>query len=122
VYGFGKGVGLKSFKRCESFRNVASVFNMSPDTVSKESVIQYGEQALVCLDKGTLGQSVNSVRLSSFVEKVAKTSMYIDHKQLPPTSGAAKFHSLRVFLQIQEWKGDIGPHYESCALYVHNWV
>ena len=44
--------------------------------------------------------------MSSFVEKVAKTSMYIDPKQLPPTSDAAKFHSLRVFLQIHEWKGE----------------
>ena len=80
-------------------------FNMSPDIVSKEYVIQYGEQASVCLYKGTLGQSVNSVRISSFVEKVANTSMYIDPKQLPPTSDAAKLHSLRVFLHIHEWKG-----------------
>ena len=81
-------------------------FNLSPDIVSKESLIQYGEQALVCLYKGTLGQSVNSVRMSSCVEKVANTAMYIDPKHLPPTSDAVKLHSLRVFLQIHEWKGD----------------
>ena len=90
LYEYGKGVGLKLFEKCESFRSVASVFNMSPDMVSKESVIQYGTQASVCLYKGTLGQSVNSVSMSSFVKKVAKTSMYIDPKQLPPTSDAAQ--------------------------------
>mgnify|MGYP000119659721 CR=1 FL=1 len=116
VYGFGKCVGLKLFKKCESFRSVASVFNMFPDMVSKEYVIQYGEQALVFLYKGTLGQSVNNVRLSSFVEKVAKTSMYIDPKQLPPTSDAEIFHSLHVYtytgvegvgaMHLTPWNGD----------------
>jgi hypothetical protein len=29
----------------------------------------------------------------------------VDPKELPPTSGTAKYHSLRVYLQIQELKG-----------------
>ena len=32
-------------------------------------------------------------------------SSHVKPQTLPPTSGAAKYHSLRVYLQIQEWKG-----------------
>ncbi len=116
---------------------------MSPENVSKETVILSGEQALVCIYKGAPGQSLNSLRASSFVEKVAKTSVVIDPKQLPPTTDAAKSHSLRVFLQIQEWKAvnvpvldplewgweladnkfyPITTDYESCPLYMSGWM
>jgi len=34
-----------------------------------------------------------------------KSSKFVETEVLPPTSAAAKYHSLRVFLQIKEWKG-----------------
>jgi hypothetical protein len=106
LHGFGKGVGLKLFEKSEPFRRAASVFNLSPENVSKADIIESGEQLLVSLYKGVHGQTLNTVRLASFTEKVAKSSIFIDPKLLPPTSDASKFHSLRVYLQIQDWKGN----------------
>jgi len=97
-YGVEKGAGLKLYDTNLVFRYAATVFNMTADTVSKESVILSGEQALVSIYKGVQGQTLNSVRLSAFYEKIAQTSVYVDPKQLPPTADAAKFHSLRVYL------------------------
>ena len=62
---FRKDVALKLFQTSESFRNGAFVFNMSYEIVSKDSIIRSGEQALVCLYKGSPGQGINNMRLSS---------------------------------------------------------
>ena len=39
----------------------------------------------------------------------------MDPASLPPTSTAAKYHSLRAYLQVQQWK------HESCTLSVESW-
>ena len=40
-----------------------------------------------------------------FCIKVTQNSSPVEPQSLPPTSTAAKFHSLRVFYQMMEWKG-----------------
>ena len=60
---------------------------------------------LVNVYNGTPGESLDSLRYKRFCEKVATTTMCIRPQTLPPTSAAAKYHSLRVYYQIQEWKG-----------------
>ena len=71
---------------------------------SAEEVIEAGEKVLVCLYNGNDGENINHLRLRRFKEKVAKSSKYVEAKSLPPTRAATKFHSLRVYFQIQEWK------------------
>ena len=61
---------------------------------------------MVYLYKGDPSHSMDSLRVSKFSEKVAKSSIFVDPKQLPPTSDAVQFHSMRVYLQVQDWKGD----------------
>ena len=41
-------------------------------------------------------------------EKVASSTSHVHPRALPPTSGAAMYHRLRVYLQVQEWKGSAG--------------
>ena len=65
-----------------------------------------GESVLQCLYKADTREGLDSLRLSKFTEKVAKSFSFVDPKELPPTSDAARYHSLRVFLQIQQWKGN----------------
>ena len=36
---------------------------------------------------------------------MARNTSHIQPQTLPPTSAAAKFHSLRVYFQVQQWKG-----------------
>ena len=106
VFGLGKGTALKAFAKSEVFRQAASVFQTPPTELTKETIVSSGEQALMYLYKGIPGQTLDSLRVSKFIEKVAKSTMFVDPKQLPPTSDAEQFHSLRVYLQIQDWKGE----------------
>eukprot|EP00794_Sanderia_malayensis_P014567 gene14567-16069_t len=43
------------------------------------------------------------IRYHRFCEKVSSSSSVVELHQLPPTSDAAKFHSLRVYFQVQNW-------------------
>lgn len=102
VHGLGKGIGLKKLKT-KHFLEQAVVFGK--DDVQKEKVIEAGEKALVCLYNGGASEKINLLRYKRFQEKVSKSSKHVEAKSLPPTAAAAKFHSMRVWYQVQVWKG-----------------
>ncbi|CAM1318906.1 Uncharacterised protein at_DN1059 [Pycnogonum litorale] len=54
---------------------------------------------------GSLGESLKVVRHKRFCQKVASSTSHVQPQSLPPTSTAAKHHSLRVYYQVQQWKG-----------------
>ncbi|KAK2146284.1 hypothetical protein LSH36_619g01000, partial [Paralvinella palmiformis] len=49
--------------------------------------------------------TLDSLRFSRFQEKVATNKDSVHPKVLPTTSAAAQYHCLRVFHQVQDWKG-----------------
>ncbi len=103
LYGIGKGASLKKFKTNAAFREQAKVFNTpfaSPDDVTAA-----GEKALLTIYKGKPSDALDSLRYKRFCEKVASKSSYVQPQSLPPISAATKYHSLRVYLQVQEWRG-----------------
>ena len=67
-----------------------------------------GEKALVSLYGGVQGEGLDKLRHKRFYERVSKTTSHVEPQSLPPTSSAAKFHSLRVYYQVMEWKGTAG--------------
>ena len=102
LYGIGKGISLKKFKSSEHFREQAKVFNAQ--SASPQEVIAAGEQVLVSMYNGKPGELLDSLRYKRFCEKVATNTSHVQPQSLPPTSAAAKYHSLRVYLQIKQWK------------------
>ena len=67
---------------------------------------------LVSIYNGRPGEDLDSLRYKRFCEKLATNTSHVRPQTLPPTSAAAKYHSLRVYLQIQQWKGsrdDLSP-------------
>ena len=72
---------------------------------SNEDIVQSGEVALVLLYGGSEDERLDALRYKRFRENVASSTKYVEARSLPPTSAAAKFHSLRVYYQVQEWKG-----------------
>ena len=62
---------------------------------------------MVILYKGNpANDKLNTLRVKTFLNKVASsTSSHVEPRCLPPTEDACSFHSLRVYLQVQEWKG-----------------
>ncbi|KAJ8391936.1 hypothetical protein AAFF_G00084070 [Aldrovandia affinis] len=55
---------------------------------------------------GSLGRDLTHYDTSAF-EKVATSTSHVQPQSLPPTSAAAKYHSLRVHYQVQQWKGTV---------------
>lgn len=104
LYGLGKGASLNKFMMSTLFQTQSQQFlaeDASPDVVEAA-----GEIALVCLYKGKPDESLDSLRYKRFCEKVAVKTSKILPQTLPPTSAAARYHSRRVYLQIQQWKGN----------------
>ena len=93
LYGIGKGTSLKKFKSSKHFQEQAKVSAVESATLKDISAA--GEQVLVNVYNGTPGESLDSLRYKRFCKKVATNTMcYIHPQTLPPTSAAAKYHTL----------------------------
>ena len=75
------------------------------ESASPEEIFAAGEQALVVLYNGKPGEKLDSLRYKQFFEKVSTSTFFVSPQAQPPTSAAAKYHCLRVYFQILEWKG-----------------
>ena len=63
--------------------------------------------AFTLVFKSTKDQDrLDNLRCQRFTEKVLKSLKVVERQTLPPTPAAAKFHSLRVYFQVNEWKGN----------------
>ena len=102
LYGIGKGISLRKFKASSTFREQAKVFDTN--SASMHDVVDAGEKALIIVYNGKLADTLDSLQHQRFCEKVASKRSHVKPQALPPTSAAAKYHSLRVYLQVQEWK------------------
>ena len=72
---------------------------------SKDDIITASERALVCLYNGDPQHGINVLRYEQFCAKAATSAMPVQPGALPPMSASVKYHSLRVYHQIQEWLG-----------------
>ena len=81
------------------------VINIFNDPAAKhEDIGKAGEQIFVYLYSGQRKKTdkfLNELRFEAFATSLKKKSCKLE--SLPPTEAAAKFHSYRVYLQIQIW-------------------
>ena len=103
LYGLGKGLSLKRFTSSALFRNKAEQFCKKDATV--DAVIDAGEVSLVCLYSGKEGDNLDGLRYAKFCDKVATNKVHIHRQTLPPVSAALRYHSMRVYMQVQQWMG-----------------
>ena len=111
MYGLGKGQALRKLASDDRFRNQAEIFDKAD--ASKDEIIAAGEKSLVLLYKGQSDDTLDSLRYAKFCQKISTGNSFVQPECLPPTSAAASYHSLRVYHQVQEWKG--------VALPAENW-
>ncbi len=102
IHGIGKGNSLKKFQSSQHFCEQTKVFDMQ--SASVKDVVAAGEEAIVSIYNGKPQETLNTLRYKRFCKKVATNTSYVKPQTLPPTSAAAKYHSLRVYLQVQKWK------------------
>ena len=104
LFGLGKGLAVKKMKNDALFYEQAKVFNQTQQ-MAREDIIAAGEKAIVSLYGGVKEETLDTLRYRRFCDKVSKSTSPVEPQTLPPTSAAARNHSLRVYYQIMEWKG-----------------
>jgi len=100
-YGIGK---VSAMNRYRLLKDSAELFMMSD--VKCEEIEISGNKAIATIYGCKDGSDLNYERASKFTEKVSSSSIYMPPERLPPTSDAARFHSRRVYLQVQAWLGN----------------
>ena len=72
----------------DEFRECSKTFHR--EDASHEEIIEAGHKALVVLFNGKQGDTLNSLRMSRFYQKVAESVKCVTPEQLPPTQDTAK--------------------------------
>ena len=85
------------------FCKQADVF--SGTRLSKSDLTEAVEKALVSLYHGREEEGLDALHCRKFCERI-KGAIHIEPQNLPPTFAASVYHSLRVFFQITQWKGE----------------
>ena len=98
LYGVGKATAQKKFENVPCFREQANTFSCHS---AVSDVVAAGEKALAALFGGKPGVGLDSPRYHRYFEKLATKTSHILPQNLPPTTAVARFHSLRVYLQVK---------------------
>ncbi|OWF46189.1 hypothetical protein KP79_PYT26260 [Mizuhopecten yessoensis] len=101
LFGIGKNIGLKKCKENAYFMEQGKTFIHSSS--SKDEVIKAGAECIVQMYGGLQHEGLDILRWRKFTSKVVSGHVGVQIKTLPPTSDAAKYHSLRTYLQCQQW-------------------
>ena len=83
------------------FREQAAVF--VDESRSHEDIIQAGEKAAVLLYGGKDDDSLNTLRYVKYLRQLSTSTTAVDPRRLPATASAFKFHSMRIYFQVQVW-------------------
>ena len=98
---------MKRFQKDEHFREYLIKFSNS--SASQEEIAEAGERVLLMIYGERSDANLNNIRYDAFCKKISTSSKAVLPENLPPTSDAARFHSFRVFHQVQRWKGVLLP-------------
>ncbi|KAL5007618.1 hypothetical protein ScPMuIL_016424, partial [Solemya velum] len=90
IFGIGKGISLKKAMSSEFIEGTCKISRPFEPRAGGESVGEHSE-------------TLNQLRFRLSTEKAVNSLSTIQTHTLPPTSASAKFHSLRVYLQVHDW-------------------
>ena len=104
---------MKKITNSQDFDQISYVFSES--NITQAAVTEAGEKVFMVLYGAKKETSLNSLRQRKFIDKISVKLSHVDPASLPPTASAAKYHSLRAYLQVQQWKQ------ESCVMNLEQW-
>lgn len=104
IYKKSKATMVTLFKnQTNQMQELAEIFYNSSSTPG--AVSEAGEKMFLAIYRAKSDQhDLNKHRYSLFLK--SSTNIKADLSSLPPTRGSAQQHSLRVYLQIQQWLGN----------------
>jgi hypothetical protein len=98
IHGLGKGSALNLMCTNQVFQEQAEVFRKCKQHKTRGNRSRAQCYTLL-IHKGKSGENLDFLRLHRFHQKVSGRKSCVH----PPTSAAAKFHSMHVYLQVQQW-------------------
>lgn len=101
TFGQGKVSIVKRLKQCDEIQDISEL--MMKRDVTTEQIGEAGARLFVIMYGGKETDCLNALRYAKYMEMVTSTKKIDPHK-LPPTERAAHYHSLRVHLQVVQWK------------------
>ena len=101
IHDKGKASPLRLLQKSNKAKPLVDCF-MDNSTLQNE-IGNAGVQLFVMLCKGKAGDTLGDLRYNSYMRMAASSSRIVPSK-LPPTERSAWYHSLRVYLQIWQWK------------------
>ena len=103
IHGIGKGMALKKFENDSSFRKNLCIFN--DHFQDAEQISKSGEILISKLYGSSDISDLRLLRYATFCKKLISSKKHTSPEVLPLTADALKWHSLRVYHQVQTWKG-----------------
>ena len=104
---------MKKLVNSKEIDKIAQVFR--EDSTTQNDVAEAEEKALMVLYGAHKETSLDRLRQRNIFDNIFVKLSHVDPASLPPTSSAAKYHSLRAYLQVQQWQ------HESCTLSGEDW-
>ena len=108
IFGIGKKSAFQKLVKSDPVvKSCAGAFILQ--NKSQEDISDLGKDLMV---GGKSNDTLLSLCHIIFTKKVATAKAFVTPEQLPPTSPATRFHSLRVYFQIMLWMGmadDMNP-------------
>ena len=98
IHDKGKGAILRLIKKSKKPQQLSAVFNKP--LASQAEVGSAGINLFILLYGGKNEDSLQSLRYTMYMKKMAASSSNIKPSKLPPTERSAWFHGLRVYLQV----------------------
>ena len=93
----------------DSFATAVEVLNKFPCAVTEQDITRAGEDAIIAMynGKGTL----DSLTYQTFCKKVLISNKVLEAKSLPPSSAAAKYHTMRFITKCLNGKEKLLAHW-----------
>ena len=110
VYGISKGAALKNSTADQQFKLHVEIFLKES---TKGDIVAAEEGALVSLYGGIPIEDLHLLRFRKFANRVMTSSSFVQVYTLPRTSAAAKYQSMRVYHQVQEWTTSVSYYQKS---------
>jgi hypothetical protein len=104
IHSVGKTSAFRKLLNDKDLREMASVFCATDQHQHK--IAEAGQRAMLILCGGKPDEELVNLRHRMLCDKVFVSKGFITPERLPPTKSATKYHSLRVYYQVQVWKSD----------------
>jgi 5'-3' exonuclease len=101
IFGIGKSAAIKKASNNTNIHDNCLAF--LEENADPQHIIESGEKILVALYGGSSLEKINTLRYRKWACKViSNTFTNVQVNTLPPTSDAAKYHSLRTYHKVRE--------------------